>query len=153
MLEVYDNDILWCTYMYHIGLYRTVKCEQKYRWTNQPSCVSRWLGGWRGGSVLGDGTQSAQLVTPETHHINRIYPSQSYQSNQNFWCYYRCGYCLSFIVSEENIAGYINMANFKLFDIFGFNVSTLIVREVPMSSSIMTWMGDSFEAESWIYCN
>ena len=75
--------------------------------------------------MLGDGTQSAQLVTPETHHINRIYPSQSYQSNQNFWCYYRCGYCLSFIVSEENIAGYINMANFKLFDIFGFNVSTM----------------------------
>ena len=103
--------------------------------TNRRVSVAGWAGG---GEAQCRGMGPSQLVTPETNHINRRYPSQSHQSNPNFWCYYRCGYCLSFIVSEENIAGYINMANFKLFDIFGFNVSTLIVREVPMSSRIMT---------------
>ena len=144
--------------MYIHVLYRTVPyCEM---WTevqmNQPTVVCQSLAGRVEGRLgVGgwDPVCSTRHTWAETHHINRIYPSQSYQSNQNFWCYYRCGYCLSFIVSEENIAGYINMANFKLFDIFGFNVSTLIVQEVPMSSRIMTWMGDSFEAESWIYCN
>ena len=77
MLEVYDNDILWCTYMYYIGLYRTVKCEQKYRWTNQPSCVSRWLGGWWGGSVSGDGTQSTRHTWDTSHKIEYIYLSHT----------------------------------------------------------------------------